>query len=127
MTDQEAIGRTLAQYCQFCDDGRFDEWEALFTEDSTFSVQGNEQVGRTAIRQFIEAGQPPERRGRHLCGNSLIDVDGDRASVATDYIFVSRALEVLSAGRYLDVLVRDGDRWLFAERRIQFLDGAAGD
>ena len=31
MSEEDAIRRTIAQYCHFCDDGRFDEWadEAL--------------------------------------------------------------------------------------------------
>jgi uncharacterized protein (TIGR02246 family) len=124
VTDEEAIRRTLALYCQLCDDGRFEEWAELYTDDATFTVMGRTHEGRDAIRRFIEAGQPPERRGKHVCANPLIEVDGDRATAATDYVFVARDAErlvVTSAGRYHDRLVRDGDRWRFAERRIAFL------
>jgi uncharacterized protein (TIGR02246 family) len=124
MTDDEAIRRTLALYCQLCDDGRFEEWAELYTDDATFTVMGQTHEGRTAIRRFIEAAQPPERRGRHVCANALIEVDGDRATAATDYIFVARSedgLAITSAGRYHDRLVRDEGRWRFASRRIAFL------
>ena len=47
--------------------------------------------------------------------------DGDTARATTDYCFVSRKLEVLSAGRYHDVLVLDGDRWQIAVREIVFV------
>jgi hypothetical protein len=130
MTDNaasiEGIRRTLALYCQLCDDGRFDEWEQLFAADAEFSVLGDTHVGPAEIRAFIEAAQPPELRGKHVCANPLIDVDGagGTAAALTDYIFVGTSPEgmvVTSAGRYHDTFVRDGDRWLFRTRRIAFM------
>ncbi|MDQ3146954.1 MAG: nuclear transport factor 2 family protein [Actinomycetota bacterium] len=125
-SDEEAIRRTLALYCQLCDDGRFEEWGELYTDDATFTVMGRTHRGRAAVRAFIEKGQPPERRGKHVCANSVIDVDvdGDQATAVTDYVFVAPGADgftVLSAGRYHDRLVRHGDGWRFAERRIAFL------
>ena len=128
-TDEEAIRRTLALYCQLCDDGRFEEWGELYTDDATFTVMGRTHRGRAAVRAFIEKGQPPERRGKHVCANPLIDVDGDEATATTDYVFVASSPEggftILSAGRYHDRLVRVGDGWRFAERRIAFLGDEA--
>lgn len=121
----EAIRRTLALYCHLCDEGRFDEWEQLFTVDATFRVMGRTHEGRPAVRAFIEAGQPPERRGKHVCANPVIDFDGDdRATVVSDYVFVGRVpegLAITSAGRYHDRFVRDGDTWLIAARQIVFM------
>jgi len=126
VSDQEAIRRTLALYCQLCDDGRFDEWADLYTEDATFAVMGRTYEGRAAIQGFIEKGQPPERRGKHVCANSLIDVEGDTARAVTDYVFVARAegsFAITSSGRYHDRLVRCPDGgWRFADRRIVFGD-----
>jgi 3-phenylpropionate/cinnamic acid dioxygenase small subunit len=121
MTDEEAIRRTIAQYCQLCDDGRFDEWADLYTDDAAFHVMGETHTGRAAVKAFIEKGQPPERRGKHLCFNSVIDVKGDEARAITDYVFVDKQRVVTSAGRYHDRFVRDGTRWRFADRRIVFL------
>ena len=126
MTDEEAIRRTIAQYCQLCDDGRFEEWADLFTVDAHFHVMGRTYTGRAEIRAFIEAGQPPERRGKHVCANTVLEIAPDRlaATATTDYIFVGRAaggLEVTSAGRYEDSFAREGEAWRFAERRIVFL------
>jgi 3-phenylpropionate/cinnamic acid dioxygenase small subunit len=125
VTDEEAIRRTIAQYCHLCDDGRFDEWADLYTDDATFSVMGSTYTGRADVQAFIEQGQPPERRGKHICFNSLIDVDGDEARVVTDYIFNDKQRAVTSAGRYHDRLVRHGDRWRFADRRIVFMGDEA--
>jgi 3-phenylpropionate/cinnamic acid dioxygenase small subunit len=124
----ESIRRTLALYCQLCDDGRFDEWAQLFTDDAEFSVLGNTHVGRADVQAFIESAQPPELRGKHVCANSLIEIDerGGTATALTDYVFVGRTPEgmaVTSAGRYHDSFIRDGERWLFRRREIAFMGG----
>jgi 3-phenylpropionate/cinnamic acid dioxygenase small subunit len=121
VSDEDAIRRTIAQYCQLCDDGRFDEWADLYTDDATFSVMGKTYTGRADVKAFIEKGQAPERRGKHLCFNSIIDIDGDSARAITDYVFIDKQHAITSAGRYHDRLIRQPDRWRFAERRILFL------
>jgi 3-phenylpropionate/cinnamic acid dioxygenase small subunit len=125
VSDEEGVKRTLALYCHLCDDGRFDEWAELYAPDATFTVMGRTHEGPAAIKAFIENAQPPERRGKHVCANPLVDIDGDTATAVTDYVFVTRAdggFAITSAGRYHDRLVRNADgRWQFAERRIVFL------
>ncbi|MGH9188295.1 MAG: nuclear transport factor 2 family protein [Acidimicrobiales bacterium] len=131
--DEEGIRQTLARYCQLCDDGRFEEFAALWTDEAVFSVPGRDAVvGRGAIRAFMEKAQPPERRGKHMCSNSIIDVQGDEARVVSDYVFVAGpggAYTITSAGRYHDRIVRDpetGD-WHFAQRRIEFAKRLAAE
>jgi ketosteroid isomerase-like protein len=122
------VGRTLALYCQFCDDGRFDEWIELFTEDARFTVLGETYEGRDDIKAWISQMQAPEHRGKHILGQSVFDVDASSgtASGTTDYTFVTGTPEggytITSAGRYYDTFVRSGDgRWRFATREIRFL------
>jgi 3-phenylpropionate/cinnamic acid dioxygenase small subunit len=123
--DRDGIRRLLARYCQLCDDGRFDEWGQLFTETATFSVLGTVHEGRAAAVTFITAAQGPEARGKHLISEPCIDLDGDRATVRTDYAFVARgrdgSLGITSTGRYVDQVERAADGWRFASRRIVFL------
>ena len=107
MTGEEAVRRTLALYCQLCDDGRFDEWALLYTDDATFTVMGQTYSGPAEIQAFIEKGQPPEKRGKHLIGQSVIDVQegAGTAAAVTDYTFIARTSEgyaITSAGRYHD-------------------------
>lgn len=125
-TPEDGVRRTLAEYCQLCDDGRFDEWAELFTADARFAVMGRVHVGRDAVKAFIEAGQPPERRGKHLCANPVIEIDegGRRARAVTDYVFIGRvdgAFAITSVGRYHDTLVEEGGRWRFETREIVFM------
>ncbi len=118
--DESAIRRLLADYCHLLDGGRFDEWIALFDEDVVFVVMGNRLRGRDDVRSFIEPTQQEDDRGQHMLSEPVIEVDGDTAWVATDYVFVSRANTILSSGRYLDVMRRAPDRWCFASREIVF-------
>lgn len=118
---EPGIRRTLAEYCQHLDDGRFEEWAQVFSDDVTFAVMGQVAHGRDEVRRLVEPNQQTDSRGRHLLSEPLITVEGDRATATTDYCFVSSALQVLSAGRYHDVLVRDDDRWRISVREIVFV------
>jgi uncharacterized protein (TIGR02246 family) len=123
---EESIRRTLAQYCQLCDEGRFAEWIDLFTPDARFRVMGRTTAGRDEILAFMETAQSPERRGRHMISEPVIaaEPDAGRARAWTDYVFVDRSTTVTSVGRYHDELARGDDgRWRFALREIVFLGG----
>lgn len=121
---EAGIRRTLARYCQTCDDGRFEEFAACFTDDAVMTALGNEVKGRAAIQAWMAKAMPPERRGRHVTVNSVIDVSGDTATATSDFVFLAIAegkFRVTSAGRYRDELRRvDGD-WQFARRDIELL------
>ncbi len=120
----EEIRRTLAQYSQLCDDGRFDEWAELFTEDARLVLGGQVTEGRSAIRSHMATLQPDGARGKHITSNPLVDLDGAAARVTTDYLFVrpgTDGLGILAAGRYYDHLVSDGRRWRFHRRTITML------
>lgn len=122
---EAGIRRTLARYCQLCDDGDFDAFAHLFRPDATFSVLGTDHLGQDAIKAFMTKAQPPEARGKHFLGQSTLDVDGDTATGVTDYTFVVKrdgTYAITSAGRYHDTLVRGDDgEWRFASRGIVFL------
>jgi uncharacterized protein (TIGR02246 family) len=130
--DHEAVRRLVALYCQLCDDGRFDEWTDLFTEDATFTVMGQTHTGRAALKAFMERSQPPEARGKHCTFEPLIELAGDEGKVWTDYIFVGTVgekgrLGVTSAGRYHDVVRKEQGTWRIAARTIVFLGEASDD
>ncbi len=124
VSDHDEIRQLLVAYCQTCDDGRFEEWTALYVEDATFTVMGTTHTGRADLRAFIEGAQPLDARGKHFLSEPKIELDGDLARCVTDYIFLAGKgadIKVTSAGRYIDDLVRADGRWRFAARRIEFL------
>ena len=63
-TRRRASARTLARYCQRCDDGDFDALGELFERDATFTVMGQDHFGRDSIRASSR------RRSRRSCGAS---------------------------------------------------------
>lgn len=122
--DRDQIGRTLAEYCQLLDDGRFDQWADLFTEDARLVLLGRVTTGRHAIRDYMMGVQSEGSRGLHMTANILVDADGDTATATTDYMFVRPSgggLAIIAAGHYYDRLVRGGTRWRFSEREITLL------
>src|SRR5579859_5135108 len=78
MDDDAAILRLITVYSQLLDDGRWDEWGELFTEDAVFAVWGNVHRGRAEIVEAI-SGMQPERPGKHVAFATVVDVAGDEA------------------------------------------------
>lgn len=122
-TAEESIRQTLARYCMFCDDGRFEEWGLLFTLGTQLHVMATTHSGRERVQAFIEAGQPPELRGKHVVINPLILVSEDASSAQSwsDFLFIDRTGVITTTGRYHDELVLEPDGvWRFAVREIVF-------
>jgi ketosteroid isomerase-like protein len=125
MTDEECIRRVLAEFIQLRDDKHFAEWVDLFTEDATFEYGSHHLVGRSAIRENVEALLRDDK-GKHLCVNSIIDVSGDTASVSSDFLKVnpiddgsgSHGYGVGTMGRYEDHFVRRSGAWKIATRKV---------
>ena len=121
---EEKIRFTIAEYCHRTDQGNFDGWVALFTEDGVFRMPGVEVTGRVALRDFIGRDQPPEMRGLHLVTDSAITLEDGSAEVRSNFLFVAggdAAGVVVTGGRYLDVLVPVGDAWLFKLRETELV------
>jgi len=123
--DDLAIRRLLAEYCRHVDDARFAAAAALFTTDGAFVMGDDQPTGRHELASWWEAQQPPHRRGRHISGEPIVDVDGDRATVSSDFLFVRWIRGVLTlelAGRYHDRCVRGDDGWRIERRVVELLE-----
>lgn len=118
---EEQIRALLASYCQLIDDGRFDEWITLFTDDIEFVVMGMHQHGHDEVRGFIEPTQQADARGKHMLSEPWIEIESDTAAtVRTDFVWVSMQAKVGQSGRYVDQLVNQDGRWKFRRREIVF-------
>jgi 3-phenylpropionate/cinnamic acid dioxygenase small subunit len=118
--EARAIERVLAEYCQRCDDGRFDDLVDLFAADGSFAFGRREVVGREALLEYFAWAQSPDRRGKHLVSNVIIEVQGDTATARSDYVFLVRRdgdIVPLAAGRYVDDLRKADGRWRI-DRRV---------
>ena len=122
---EDGVRRTLAQYAQLCDDGRFDEFADLFTEDCRFHVMRQTHEGRAAVKEFIGAAMTPEARGKHAILSSVIDIEDGKVRTAkawTDFVFAAASGTITSIGRYHDELECGADgRWRFTLREIVFI------
>jgi len=126
LTDLEAVRRTLGEYCELFDERLFDEFEQIWTDDATFRVQGREGgvQGRKEIAAYLEkrgpkrGPQPTLNRMVHGMFTPVIDIDGDRAQVAADYLSFrmnNGVFEINSGGSYRFQMVKEPDRWRIAD------------
>ena len=117
--DRQAITEMLSRYGLLIDQGRVDEWEAMFVGDAEFDVPGQEPLRTGPARRAMVEGAP---RGLHLCAPPVIRSDGPDGTATTEQSFLFRNLETgqMLTGWYEDTLVKREAQWLFASRRIQY-------
>ena len=120
--DKEAIRELFSEYCFRMDDFRFAELGALFTDDGEWIARYARARGPAEIAALMARNIPAEPKRKHFIMNSLIQLDGDRATARTSYLVVLQAagaaLVPSVAGTYEDVLVRTAAGWRFRERRL---------
>ena len=124
MSDRDEIMNLMARYCHTYDSGDLETWVELFRHGAyTFMGKrfaGTEDIGNWIIPTSVRRGT------RHVIFNVFIEVDGDRAHAASDFITVPRdptgQLKVDSPeavwGRYDDVFTKIDGRWWFTERVV---------
>jgi hypothetical protein len=122
LEDKEAIRELLSEYCFRMDDFKFAELGALFAEDGEWIAPYARARGPAEIAALMARNIPAEPRRKHFIMNSLIRLDGGRATARTSYLVILQAagagLVPSVAGTYEDVLVRITDGWRFRERRL---------
>jgi 3-phenylpropionate/cinnamic acid dioxygenase small subunit len=119
LIDELMIRRVLARYCHLVDDNQLDQLLQLFTADASFCWGELWTTGRDDLRAWFERNHPPERGGKHLTTNTVVDVDVDRAEAISDFVFLGfrdeRVFPVYT-GRYHDQLIRAEGSWLIRRR-----------
>lgn len=126
--DKDAIREVMAEYCYHLDERRFVEMAGLFTENGTWETAFGTATGRANIAALAASlGKPGEALTRrvHYVTNIVIKLDGDRASVRSNWVQVDNSApnsglgpKIGSGGGYADAMVRQGDRWFFQHRKI---------
>ena len=128
---REAIRELVYAYGQALDHRDFVAFAELFEPEQGTWVGGfGSATGRDAIFAMMDdsighAEQPTVPTSHHVFTNVQIDVDGDRASATTKWIFVvpseTGAPQWRFLGHYDDQFVRRDGRWYFL-RREAFTD-----
>jgi 3-phenylpropionate/cinnamic acid dioxygenase small subunit len=132
LEDEGSIRNTLYAYGSALDYGDRDQFLGCFTSDADYYVTMRigdggafEFHGRDELRDYFDAHtHAPAAWHKHVTTNPTITVDEDTAT-ATSYFLrvdagaVAGPATVLASGRYLDRLVRDGDRWRICSRKCE--------
>jgi len=132
---REAIRDTLAAYTWCGDNGDIDGFVATFAPDGVLEIKDQARYeGRAALQAGVRSGfgAPPERaaamraagRLSHHVSSLRIELADLAQARAWSYYAVIGAGGLDHWGRYTDVLVPIGGRWLFKSRRVS-IDGAA--
>jgi hypothetical protein len=126
---RECVRDTVARYTHAGDGGKLTELAECFTPNGTLEIKGRSSAtGREAIVEMLGGGathaDPPRVASgtkffqRHFVANLTFD------SIASDRIETRAYFVVFGPdgadhwGRYRDVFVPVGDRWLFAHRFV---------
>jgi len=115
---REAIRDLIARYPMAFDDRDWDAWEALWTADVVFVVDGVPIEGLPAVKAFMMECLPADYVSKHLCGPSVIEVapDGRTATAKTDVVWIAANYNNQIVARYVDTLVNREGRWLISRR-----------
>lgn len=125
VADQLAIERLLKEYGRTLDNRDFAAYAALFARDGEWKGALGSYRGPAAIQAAMEkifkdaAADIPKGSNFHVMSNFIIDVQGDRATAHSTFIFykLNKSVpEAAVAGRYEDILIRENGEWRFLLR-----------
>jgi uncharacterized protein (TIGR02246 family) len=121
LADKDAIGELLHLYCFYMDDGQFAELAALFAPDGEWVAPYRTATGPAEIAAWLAQSVPPEPRRMHYTQNTVIAVDGARATARSNYLVMVAGENGPMAsvcGSYRDVLVKRDGVWRFQRREL---------
>jgi len=116
MSDEKEIRDLLATYALALDVGDFEGCMKLFADDGEFLVFGQALSGAQIREMFARAP-----RGMHLCGSTLVELQGDAATARTQVLFINSSTHELRPALYDDDMVKSHGCWRFRRRHCQFL------
>ena len=136
-----ALQALYTDYALALDAGDLERWPAFFTEDAVYRLQSRENFDRglpLCTLSFESRGMLKDRvygakdtiyhdpyHQRHVVGAPrVLSVGDDGIRAEASYVVIrtkrDAMAEILSVGRYVDRIVRDDGRLLFAERHVIF-------
>jgi hypothetical protein len=127
--DRVQIHYTMALYCNSVDSGDVDGVLSAFTDDAQLELSSGTKVrGKAAIHAFylpvIGPDRPDRAAGepipllRHNLTTSRVEFTDDDTAQGWTYFMSLTRHGLDHTGRYVDRLVRRGERWLLDDRRI---------
>jgi hypothetical protein len=86
LSDRHEITNLVDRLGAFLDDRRFDEMRTLLVEEATVRTPGGTADGREALVAQARRNHQPDEPTQHLITNTLVDLDGDRATVRANLV-----------------------------------------
>ncbi len=126
LEDQLAIRNLHDSYADAVFRRDAEAWGANWAEDGRWELMGTTVEGRDAIVAMWSGAMAGFAFVAFFGQPAAIEIDGD---IATARSFTHEVLEMTDGeirrpvGRYDDILVRVGGRWLYQERRYSMLKG----
>ena len=126
LEDKQSILETLYRYAHAHYAGPIEKYLDCFTEDAVInhSRRGDIAVGHAGLAALWRSiPSAPEAFHKNVVVEPIIEIDGDTATVAADYVYIQLDAAgrpyISNFGHYDDVLVRSADgRWRFTGRRF---------
>ncbi|MBZ2195409.1 nuclear transport factor 2 family protein [Occultella gossypii] len=127
ISDRIEITDTITRYSYGLDQRIWPEWDRTFTPDAVldFSAVGMSEHSPAELRAIFTQGDATRIPvGQHLLHNTVIEVDGDRATARSEYTMTThsrtetegKARRVQGGGWYSDELVRTDAGWRITRR-----------
>ncbi|MSP04962.1 MAG: nuclear transport factor 2 family protein [Acetobacteraceae bacterium] len=121
LRDKDAIRELIHHYCFHMDTGRFTELGNLFAADGEWITPYAHETGPASVAAVMTRNVPSAPKRVHYTMNSIIAVEGDRATARSNYLVI---LETASGpspsvcGIYDDMFVRTPAGWRFRRREL---------
>lgn len=127
LLDRMAIHDTIVRGCTAIDRLRPDLFDQVFTPDAVIDyspIWGPDSYPafRQWSKQWVDGASQDFAGWRHLLTNMTVEIDGDSASVATDYYnpLIGKDQSVIhSYASFHDTLVRTPQGWRIAHRKCE--------
>src|SRR5262245_27567827 len=129
LEDIEGVWQLFMDYRRLLDARDYAAYAQLFVDGGEWVGNLGEARGAAEIEALLERTleryPDDSTRTHHLVCNPVIQIDGDRATAQSTWVYVTRddddRPQLSLLGHYEDVLTRDGDRWKFL-RRVAYCD-----
>jgi hypothetical protein len=123
LSDRIEILELTARYNRAADGTDPGPLLAVFTEDATVEMRGGADGPAVfAGPELAKLVAPADGQRVHMTMDSIVDVDGDRATQEVSLLLLTRAprrgVAAVFTGRYSDELVRTSAGWRFARRLV---------
>lgn len=135
---RDSIAALNLAYAQCLDDDRLDAWLDFFAEDCVYKIVPRDNLeagfplclllfeGKAAMRDRVlcvtDVNIFRPHWTRHFLGQPAISAEGEGWRVRTNLMVAHTDSEghsaIFAVGEYRDIVVRDGERFLFRERAI---------